>query len=143
VGTISSAASTTAAATAASSAWWLKDPTLASLDATVEVVLPFDTDRAERQGVFEPLGREFPVVVADALLGESGTLTIDCYTGTAYTQLEALRATQRVLLLQSPLGDQWYVRLGDNRRASMTFAPSASLATRTITIDWVEVDSPT
>lgn len=127
--------------TVTSDAWWLKDPEDPTLNREVDVRGPLRTERREEQAVFRPLGRDRPVVVSGSLTGEEGEVEIDVFTQTAFDEIEALRATQRVLLLQSPFEDQWYVRLGPARRSEFTYA-AGSERHRTVTIGFVEVDQP-
>lgn len=127
--------------TVTSDAWWLKDPEDPTLNREVDVRGPLRTERREEQSVFRPLGRTRPLVVTGALTGEEGEIEIDLFTQDDYDDLEALRSTQRVLLLQSPFEEQWYVRLGPVRRSEFAYAAGTERH-RVVTIGFVEVDQP-
>lgn len=117
--------------------WWLKDPLAPAGNI---VVLPegpeLEITYPEEAAAFSPLGRSRKVVVGSAEKGAEFALTLFFATRVAYDALAALRALRRTLLLQSPSGDNWYVRivsvglrrgLGGQRRAVVAF---------------VEVDAP-
>ena len=138
---IYSAISTVASATVTFTDWWLKDPTTPALNSSIDVQEPLRLEKFETQAVFRPLGRTLPVVVSGTLNGEQGTLDMDFTTKAAFDAFDALRNTQRVLLLQSPFGDNLYVRLGATRDASLKHADSTSQY-RDVSIGFVQVDKP-
>lgn len=138
---IYSAPSTTAAATVTFAAWWLKDPADPTLNREVDVQQPLRSERREQQGVFRTLGRDRPVVVTGPITGEEGELTIVFVTDAEFDAFEALRATQRVLLLQSPFDDNYYVRLGDTRRTEF-MAANGTTRYREVSIGFIEVNRP-
>lgn len=133
--------STTASATVTLTAWWLKDVKAPALNREIDVLGPLRSERRESQGVFRTLGRDRPVVVSGPLTGEEGELVVDFVDQAEYDDFEALRETQRVLLLQSPFGDSYYVRLGENRRTSFEAANGADRF-REVTVGFIEVDRP-
>lgn len=138
---IYSSASATVSATVIFDEWWLKDPTDAALNQELEVDSPLRFQRTEQQTVFRPLGRPLPIVVSGSLAGESGTLVLHFTTQADFDAFEDIRATQRVLLLQSPFGDNLYVRLGDNADATLVHAGEA-IREREVSIDFTEVTRP-
>lgn len=118
---ISSAASATASVTPVLLGAWLKDP----LDpaGNVEVELgdnALELTSVEQQGVFRGLGRAEPVVLTGAIGLESGKLGLVLLPA-ARAKVEALRARQRTLLLQTPFGDHLYLRLGPDRVRTRLF----------------------
>lgn len=141
MGDVYSDPSATASGTVTFSTWWLKDPANSALNREVNVLQPLRSERKEQQGVFRTLGRDRPVVVSGPLTGEEGELEIDFVNETEYDAFEALRLNQRVLLLQSPFDDNYYVRLGESRRTSFD-AATATDRFRTVTIGFVEVNRP-
>lgn len=123
------------------SGWWLKDP----LDPTRNLRLRltetgFTSQAEEPQGIFWGLSRATPVVVSDTPRSESFELGLSFLDDAEYARFETLRASQRTLLLQSDWGEQWWVRLGGTRQASVlrAVAPRSSLP-RTVTVPAVEV----
>lgn len=138
---IYSATSTVASATVVFTDWWLKDPTTPALNTTVIVKEPLRFEKFENQAVFRPLGRTLPVVVSGTLNGEQGTIDFDFVTRAEFDAFDALRNTQRVLLLQSPFGDNLYVKLGANRDSTLKHADSVSQY-RDVSIGFVQVDRP-
>lgn len=138
--TIASDNSTAAPAVLALGGWWLKDPTDPTLNLEVDGhTVEFQTD--EPQGVFLPLGAEHPVVVSEAITGAAGTLDVLCLTQAEYDSLVTLRGTQRVLLLQSPLGDSWYVRLRGPFQVVGEHADESHRARR-VSVGWIEQERP-
>lgn len=80
--------------------------------ATDVAVQPDDAwEEPEQIGIFRPIGRTYPVVVAGALEADSGSYRIVAASTAAYTALAPLIAYQGTLLVLSPFGDQKYVRI--------------------------------
>lgn len=134
--TISSADSASVAATPGFDGWWLKDPRDPSINREVDGETK-DTTSDEPQGVFLPLGASVPVVTSSAIVGDAGTVEVLCMTDAEFVGLTALRETQRVLLLQSPEGEQWYVRLGGPFQVHRLVG-----GVRRVTCPWVEQERP-
>lgn len=91
--------------------WWLKDPLEPALNRTVYLegedfsfVLPEDV------GVFAPLGRSRKLVVSGQIRGAEFGGTFFVRGQADYEALADLRRKQRTLLLQNPIGEQWYLR---------------------------------
>lgn len=95
----------------------------------------------ERQSINYALGRRNPIVLGDVIGGESLELNLTVLDQTAWTALETLRATQAVLLLESPYGDRLYVRIVGSRSASWTLNGAFSRKRR-VKVSLVEQDSP-
>lgn len=129
------------AASGASPSWWLKDPLNPAVNIAINPQNQHDSDRAEHSTAFYPLGRTRPVVVADAMTGADGKLELLTFTAVDYTALLVMVNLQRVLLLQSPYGEQWYVRMM-GKRSSKLFAGAAANPYRLTIVDYLEVDVP-
>lgn len=138
---ISSPPSATASVTVTATGWWLKDPIDPTVNAAIVVVGEPSTHRDEQAGVFYPLGSTRPVVVADAMTGADGALKLLTTTPAAYAALVALLTRQRTLLLQSPFGEQWYVRLIGSRPSTLK-ASLAAAPYREYQFSYVEVAAP-
>lgn len=138
--TITSAASSEASATLTVTDWWLKDPTDADLNAAIDVQPPHPVRIRKRTGVFRALGRSKSLTVSGVAGAQDGSVTVMTATAAEWDALEALVSSTNVLLLQSPLGDQWYVTLADDVEADLTFA--AGEPWRSVRFSYVEVDAP-
>ena len=109
-------------------------------------VVPYSApgiSRASRQGVFNVLGRKFPVVVDGVRGGRSGTLVLEVDTDEEHVALVKLLDETTTLLLQARSGhhfeDAWVrfqsqdgTRIVDKLEAEPTFE----------SLPWVEVDRP-
>ena len=132
--------------------FWLKYPKGSALNMVVNIDIPLPHTRPETQTTFAILGKTRPVVGADALLGhQSSGITIHTQTLAEWNSLQALLATQDTLLLQSPFGEQWYIRMGGagtsgtGHRTYELHGPDASDVSnqyRKIVVGYVEVDMP-
>lgn len=97
----------------------------------------------ERQGSFSPLGREFPVILSDALGGEVWQVVFQTKSPAEYAEFEALRAKQKTLLFQDDMGGQYWVRIGPDRQATLRNSVSRKTNQyREINITLTEVDPP-
>lgn len=131
---VSSVVSATVTATQTISQWWLKDP----LDSTLNMnprITQIPETRKENLAVHEPLGRVDPVVIADALHGFDGKLSINATDAAGRAAVEALMAVQNALLLQSPL-DHRYIRVIGRGRDRY------GAGGRRYSLDYVEVGAP-
>lgn len=124
-----------------SNTWNLKVPSNSDLNAIGVTVVGHPTENVqENLGVFRPLGRKYPVVVAGTLSGWDGELSIICATNAEWLQLKALVEAQTIILLQSTFGWSKYVRIMSGVKGELygtTTAPK-----RTISLSYVEVDKP-
>lgn len=143
--TISSSASAAGSASVDTEEWWLKDPTDSTLNTTFKPTRRMLTlsDSAD-QAVFRPLGRSTAVVVSDVLRGAELPFEAVCSDQAALDALEALRDTQRTLLLQmGSSGEQFYVNLvGPRTRTRRTVVRSGAPAHYVYSVKAVEVDAP-
>lgn len=138
---ITSAWSSVQGITTLGSGWVLKSltdplnysvkPNIHSTDWTVK--------STERQGVFHALGRKGAIVMSDIVGGEEGTLTLAFLDQAAFTAFEAMRARREAMLLQTPYGDNMYVRFGADRNASFMLT-GGGVPKRIVTIPFYEVD---
>jgi hypothetical protein len=120
--------STTQSATSSLSNWWLKNPLTAGQNITVEASADFATDRIEQSTVNYLLGQSLPVVLFDTVAGTDGSITVTTTTSAAYTALEAILGAQAILLLQSPFGGNWYIRLAITTASASTAQESGTLS---------------
>jgi hypothetical protein len=120
--------STTQSATSSLSNWWLKDPLASGQNITVEVSADFATDRIEQSTVNYLLGQSLPVVLFDTVAGTDGSITVTTTTSAAYTALETILRAQAILLLQSPFGGNWYIRLAITTASASTAQESGTLS---------------
>lgn len=136
---ISSSYTATQSVTPANADWWLKDPLDPSVNAAVGVT-SWAPKVSESTGVFGPLGRSRPVVVSDGLNGEDGTLTLEAINAAEWLAIQALTERPKTLLLQSPWGDNHYIRIIGERTIAVEM--SVAFPIRTVSINYVEVDIP-
>lgn len=130
-------------ATWASDVWWLKHPTRPDLNEQVNVSGYDGGQRAARQGVFQPLGATYPIVVTDTRMSASGVLTLRSDSTSGRDALDTLLDTLATLLVQGPVADgepDRYVRLGDHGRGRISGRSTAPQ--RSETLGWVQVASP-
>jgi hypothetical protein len=94
--------------------FWLSNPLIPGSAIPVSLAPgTFGEGTGERQAVYNLLGNEYPVVLADTIQASSLTLNFVFLSDAAYQAFEALRQSQAVLLLQAATwAQQWYVRLG-------------------------------
>lgn len=135
---------TTASVTATVSAdnWNLKVPQQDTLNVyNLRVLTDPMEDITEDLGVFRPLDRRYPVVIAGKLGGWDGEFTIATITTAEWDAVKALVEAQRVLLLQSPFGWEKYIRIINGARTLIQ--GTSTSPRRQVTFQYVEVDSPT
>jgi hypothetical protein len=144
---ITSAAAATQSATVTVTSWWLKDPTTPARNMPLKVErvsggLPFS--KPEDLGEFSPLGRTRDIFIADQVRGEQIDLPLIFTTAADWTSFETLRGSQRVLLLQSDMTAQWYVRIGKDRKAQLQFSGERTTTkpVRRVVPHFVEADTP-
>lgn len=140
---VASAYSTSVSGTNNSTEWLLRDvlaPTTFVVPPISDIQFTSTTDEA----VFNPLGRPNYVVIQDVARGETISMTLRFITQTDYVTFETLRKSLRTLLLQSDsLGEQWYVRLGSERRSTLLNTAARKTAPfREVTIEAIQVDAP-
>ncbi len=141
---INSAWSGTASATLTVLRTRLLDPV--ALTAGIVVRLEGDTlghESEEQTQVLYPLGRRNPVVLSGTIQGEVYNLTFVFPDEASYQAFEALRNTQRVLLLKSARNWQRYIKFVGSRAVTQD-RTTADIAPYwyTVTIQAVEQDRP-
>ena len=94
----------------------------------------------EDLGVFRPLGRKYPVVVAGTLSGDDGELMVTCTTTAEWNSLKTIVAAQSVMLLESTFGWSKYIRLLSG--ISSDIFGTATSPKRSVKLSYVEVDMP-
>jgi len=113
-----------------STSWWLKDPRTPTDNQTIVVRSLPEIQFPARQGVIQPFGATYPVVIEDTRSPGEGVLTVRCDTDTTYNQLAKLAAHKATLLLQAPPSHNFpdqYIRLGDiTRQRAIDMAPAPS-----------------
>lgn len=125
----------------AADGWNLKAvevPGLAFVEVPVigEIIQELDED----VGVFRPLDRRLPVVVAGELTGYDGSLEIRLTEQWQWETLKSLIEAQRVLLMQRPYGDQQYIRFVDKRSIGLWGTPTNPQ--RRVILKYVETGAP-
>lgn len=121
--------------------WWLKDPLTPANNRIVDVQGPVDSDETERTAVMEPLGRKYPVVLADAYGGEDGTLDVKSFSEAEHQTIRALIRAQRTLILQAPIDPMHrWIRLIGPRKRKVLFTGDTS-PVRDLSVRFVEVDA--
>lgn len=113
-------------------------PGLAFIEVPVigEIIQELDED----VGVFRPLDRRLPVVVAGELTGYDGSLEIRLTEQWQWETLKSLIEAQRVLLMQRPYGDQQYIRFVDKRSIGLWGTPTNPQ--RRVILKYVETGAP-
>lgn len=133
----SPASAATSPLTYSPAGWNLRDP-LNPAHSVFNIWVKLDGEiKQEAQGVFYPLGRLRPIVVSDTLTGWDGKISAVAQTQATTTALEVLWNTQGSLLLQSPRGENRYVRMTSPRERER-FVGWA----RRLSAGFVEVDAP-
>lgn len=129
--------STATAATTNDGTWWLKvtaDPDL-NLGG-VQILADPEMALGEDVGVFTPIGRTTPVVISGGFTGVTGSWNITVTGATEWDDLYALLSYPGTLLVQSPFGDQMYVRITDR---SWKLTGSTTAPRRVAAVKYVEV----
>lgn len=133
--------STSATAVVTADEWQLKCPQDPSINIyNVRVITNPTEDITEDLGVFRPLDRRYPIVVAGKLGGWDGSFTIATITADEWDAVRAVVEAQKVLLLQSPFGWEKYVRIVGGARTIIMGTPT--VPRRQVSFDYVEVGSP-
>ena len=119
--------------------WWLKaveNPTLNK--GALKVNPGFKASPEEQIGVVRPIGRRTAVTISSGLQGEDGEFTISTLGDAEFDGVWALATHTGVLLLQTPQGEQKYIRIIDRTytRAGVIANPQNEVA-----ITYVEVNA--
>lgn len=121
--------------------WWLKDPLSPAANLPVNPQGKATTVLTERSTAYTPIGATYPLVVSDSVSGDDGGATWLTTGEPEWQALRVLLRRQATLLLQSPFGAQWYVRLMGPRATDLE-ASSPAAPYRTTQVAWLEVGAP-
>ena len=102
----------------------------------VRITGPLGWEQPEQVGTFTPLGRAYPVVLTHGVQGRAGDFTVVTIGSTEYTDVWALLAYTGTLFIQSPFGDDIYVRVVARNVVRDGFAGNPR---HEITVGYVEV----
>lgn len=106
---------TSASVTSDYNVFVLRDPLTLNSAVVLRWLNDLQSSQAEVQGSFRPLASDKPVIVSDAVLGQVWTVEARVKDVTTETALNALRALQTPLILQTDMTDRWYwVRFGES-----------------------------
>ena len=121
--------------------WNLKVPENSALNMySVRVVNDPSETLTEDLGVYRPLDRRYPVVVAGQLGGWDGKLEIVTATSAEWAALKAILEAQKVLLLESAFGWNKYIRITGG--ADATMLGSATAPRRRVDLTYVQTTAP-
>ncbi len=140
MGDVTSAPSASRSVPVSAPGWWLKSVINPALNMQIDVE-DFSNKIEEKQAVFRPLGRSRPLVVSDGTTGYTGALNVSVIGEIQSAQLRALIESTQTLLLQSPYGEQYYVRLTGERTKTIA-SGGASTAYYNFAFTFTEVDKP-
>lgn len=91
----------------------LRDPLTVGSAVVFRIQGDFAATQDEIQGIFRPLGTQYPVVVSDRVLGKRWQLQVRVKDTAPEAFLDLLRGYQTPLVLQTDMTDTWYwVRFG-------------------------------
>jgi photosystem II stability/assembly factor-like uncharacterized protein len=138
-----SAPSSSVAAMVPNRLWRLKDPIEPDRSIVISQRGSLEVDRKQPTGVFEPLNRGSFVVLKGMTGGQQFSLSLNFRDQPAWEAFNRLRDTGRTLLLQSDMTDSVYVRLGEDRPATLLNTQQRLFKPfRTVDITAYEVDRP-
>lgn len=121
--------------------WNLKCPELPALNMLdVQVIDKPGEELSEDLGVFRPMDRRYPIVVAGSLGGWDGTLTIMTASAAEWATVKALLECQKILYLESNFGWSKYIRLVSGAKAEIM--GTATSPRRRIQVQYVETAAP-
>jgi len=130
--------------------WWLKDPLVPALNIRLWVH-EHSSKRPRSRGVFSPLVSDLnrqarKIIVSGPQYGWEGDLTAvfipeDDGTEDSWEKFQVINDPGRVLLLQAPNGEQWYVSLGDLDQSQWGMRWNDTQY-RKIGIPWTETYAP-
>lgn len=93
----------------------LKDPLDPTRNRQVDLLAPFTPARRRPQTGHDVVGREEPLTTSEGFKGwECMSTTIQTASLAEYDAVDLMIASGRVLLLQDPIGRQWYIEVGDS-----------------------------
>lgn len=120
-----------------SDVWAVRDPLDASVGGEFRALIDKQQVNVDEQsGVYRPSGRLLPIVESEGVNGEDGSVSMTLIGPAERIVAKQLVARPTPMLLQSPIGELWYVRLSSRKRSSLVFQA------QTMDLDYVEVDAP-
>lgn len=122
--------------------WWFKPIYHPSLGLRLYIndeSLTWNSDGND--GVFWPLGRRAAVVISDKIHGEQLDIDVSLLTEADRLALETLRGYEETMLVQSPYGDEFYMRFINRRSFTHMLQPNGSRRGSS-KVSLVEVDVP-
>lgn len=111
---------------------WLKHPGRPDLNMIIDVVDYSTRTYGIAQGVFNPIGRAFPIVVSSLRWQPTGDMTVRTETDDERINLRTILREPSILLLQTPAGydvGSVYVAVGEvteNRAVAVGWEPARS-----------------
>lgn len=94
----------------------------------------------EDTSVYKAIGRDRVIVLTDQIYGDNFSLTFMCTNQTEVDDVVNIRAQQKTMLIQDPIGRQWYVRSTGGMAINEIFVSEDPY--QEITIHFEEVDPP-
>ena len=122
--------------------WWLKDISEPANNVQLNVKWEqVDVSTTNTATVFQPLGRDLPVVLSEGHKGDMLSPTLIPVDADEWAKLTALLKSGRTLFLQSDVDDAWWVRtVGDLTRGVLPTAMRRENPLRTVKITFVQVE---
>ncbi len=150
---VESLASPVASATTTVESWWLI-PVLTPALAVAPFVTAYTMTQMEQAASHIQLGQPYPIIVAAAMGGKDGQITVQTVSAAEWNALEALINAQAICWLINPFGDGLHVRIGPapggmsgsgmgvtSKQANILPSP-ATTPVRQITLSYQEVARP-
>jgi hypothetical protein len=149
VATISSSYSASATATLPGDSFWLSDPLDVTRSRAVDVPPGWQPNEVVTGGVFAPRGRSHHVVLAGDTYGIVTSLPLRTLSKAAYDAVMTMLKSKRTLLLRSPLGERFFIRVAPGqitreqiRAQKTTGEPYPVRHAHRIAVSVVEVEEP-
>lgn len=121
--------------------WMFRDLTDSTL--SINALLLGDAitlERPESLGIFEALGRKTKIAISDVIHGDEISFTFFFQTQAEYDAFQRLAATKRTILVQNPVGEQWYAKFVDGYQ--ITRSGIGNTRKRTVTVKMIEQAVP-
>lgn len=126
-----------------SRSWWVKHRTLAGLNLAVSIASQPGWERPSRDGEFQGLGSDTPVIVSDTVASKRGTIAFDIHTDADRAKLDLLFEQRDPVLIQKVPGghwtDRWVILSNHSRRP---FVDKTGVDMTIDSFDWIEVPRP-
>lgn len=122
--------------------WWLKDISDPANNVQLNVKWEkVDVSTTNTATVFQPLGRDLPVVLSEGHKGDMLSPTLIPVDADEWAKLQSLLKSGRTLFLQSDVDDAWWVRtVGDLSRGVLPTAQRRENPLREAKVTFVEVE---